>query len=138
MQGLRDIIKQTEKEYSDKKGHGPQFPNTRGELGRPAEPEVFTYFLGVGVRPGRFSDAEAVRQGLEFFNNKLVPLFPNSRNLESLTEIRDYGQPCKPMEATAPPRARPAVLRESVDKPRLLLVSAAEDCRAPSPAGTSP
>lgn len=133
-----------EQEYKDKKGHGPQNPHTQDELGQPSEPEVFTYFLGVGVPPfpdpHAMSDADAVQHGLDFFNHKLVPLFPNSKNLKPLTEIRNYGDPCTPMRKTTtgipPSRIRPAVLRESMSKPKLLLVSAAEDCRAPSPGGT--
>lgn len=124
-----------EKEYADRPGHGPQFPLTKGELRQPSEPEVFTYFLGVGLTPGLFSDDRAAQLGLDFFNHKLVPLFPNSKALKPLLEIRDYGDPCTPMRKTttdgSPSRIRPAVLRESMSKPRLLLVSAAEDCRAP-------
>src|SRR5215472_5736891 len=105
-----------EKEYKDKPGHGPQFPNTKGELGRPAEPEVYTFFLGVGVAPGMLSDADAVQHGLNFFNKKLVPLFPNSKDLKPLSEIRDYGYPCTPTGKTAPSRAKPAVLRSSGDR----------------------
>jgi len=119
-----------EKEYKDKPGHGPQFPRTKGELERPAEPQVYTYFLGVGVPPGMLSDADAVQHGLNFFNKKLVPLFPNSKDLKPLSEIRDYGYPCTPSGKTAPSRLKPAVLKESAAKPRLLLVSSAEDCRA--------
>lgn len=126
-----------EREYKDKPGHGPQFPRTRGELGRPSEPEVYTYFLGVGVPPGQMSDAAAVQHGLDFFNNKLVPLFPNSKDLKPLSEIRNYGDPCTPMKMTTS-RLTPAVLSQATPKPRLLLVSSAEDCRAPSPGGTSP
>jgi len=124
-----------EQEYKKPPGHGPQFPRTRGELGRPAEPEVYTYFLGVGVAPSSMTDPEAVEHALDFFNHKLVPLFPNSRNLKPLSEIRNYGDPCTPMGKTVPSRMQPTVLRESTPKPRLLLVTAVEDCRAPSPGG---
>ncbi|HEY6250082.1 MAG TPA: hypothetical protein VI685_08975 [Candidatus Angelobacter sp.] len=124
----------SEQEYSDKKGHGPQNPHTQSELGRPSESEVFTYFLGVGVPPGAMSDPEAVQHGLDFFNKKLVPLFPNSRNLKELSEIRNYGDPCT-MGKTAPSRMKPTVLRQSEPKPRLLLVTGVEDCRSPGLTG---
>lgn len=125
-----------EHEYKDKPGHGPQFPRTRGELGQPAEPEVFTYFFGVGVAPGKLADTDAVRHGLDFFNHKLVPLFPHSQNLKDLSEIRNYGDPCTPTGKQAPYGAKPAVLRESMGRPRLLLVTSAEDCRSPGFTGS--
>ena len=120
-----------EHEYKDKPGHGPQFPRTKPELERPSEADVYTFFFGVGVPPGMLSDDAAVQHGLEFFNKRLVPLFPNSKDLKPLSEIRNYGDPCTPMKKTAPARMQPAVLRESMQKPRLLLVTGAEDCRAP-------
>ena len=128
--GYQDHFKR-EKEYKDKAGHGPQFPRTKGELDRPSEADVYTYFFGVGVPPGMLSDADAVQHGLEFFNKRLVPLFPNSKDLKPLTEIRNYGEPCTPMPKTTQSSLKPAVLRQSMQKPRLLLVTGAEDCRAP-------
>ncbi|HLJ27969.1 MAG TPA: hypothetical protein VKY85_14765 [Candidatus Angelobacter sp.] len=119
-----------EKDYKDKAGHGPQFPHTRDELGRPAEPEVYTFFLGVGVKPGILSDLAAVQHGLEFFNNKLVPLFPKSPDLKRIREIRNYGDPCTPTRPTNPSQLKPSVLDDSMQKPKLLLVTSAEDCRA--------
>ena len=82
----------------------------------------------------------AVQHGLEFFNNKLLPQFPHSPMLHSkrLKEIRDYGQPCVPFSPSGAATAKPAVLRNSAQKPRLLLVSSAEDCRAPGLMGGSP
>lgn len=125
-----------EHEYKDKPGHGPQFPLTRGELGQSLEPEVFTYFFGVGVAPGQMTDAAAVQHGLDFFNHKLVPLFPHSKNLKELSEIRNYGDPCTPTGPPTAPQAKPAVLGGSTQKPRLLLVSSVEDCRAAGLLGT--
>ena len=120
-----------EHDYKDKPGHGPQFPRTRNELARSGEPEVYTYFFGVGPTPGYFTDMAAVQHGLEFFNKKLVPLFPNSRDLKPLAEIRNYGDPCTPTGKTYPSSLKPAVLSGDTPKPRLLLVTSAEDCRAP-------
>lgn len=124
-----------EKDYKDKPGHGPQGPHTKGELGQPSEADVYTYFFGVGVAPGTLSADAAVRHGLEFFNKRLVPLFPNSKDLKPLSEIRDYGYPCTPMPKTTPSSLKPAVLRQSMQKPRLLLVTGADDCRAPGLTG---
>lgn len=124
-----------EQEYKDKPGHGPQFPQTKGELAGSSEADVYTYFFGVGVPPGTLSSADAIQHGLDFFNKKLVPLFPNSKDLKPLSEIRNYGEPCTPTGKTAPSRLKPAVLQQSTPKPRLLLVSSAEDCRGPGLGG---
>lgn len=131
-----------ERDYKDKDKppHGPQSARTRGELEHASEPEVFTYFFGVGVPPfpdpSAMSDAEAVRHGLDFFNHKLVPLFPHSRNLKELSQIRNYGDPCTPTGTTTSSGVKPAVLRRSNEKPRLLLVTSAEDCRVPGLLGS--
>jgi hypothetical protein len=128
-----------EQEYKDKPGyHAPQFPNTKDALGGSSEASVYTFFLGVGVPPGAMTEAEAVKHALEFFNDKLVPLFPKSRNLEKLKEIGGYGQPGTPNGRPTPPTARPTVLRGTDSAPRLLLVSSAEDCRAAGLTGNSP
>jgi hypothetical protein len=126
-----------EQEYKDKPGHGPQFPRTKAELGRSTEPEVFTYFFGVGPAPKSLTTMDAIQHGLNFFNKKLVPLFPNSPNLKPLSEIRDYGQPCTPIGKTSPSSMKPAVLTDNVQKPRLLQVTAVEDCRAAGLMGCS-
>ena len=124
-----------EQEYKDKPGHGPQAPRTKSELGQPSEADVYTYFFGVGVPPGTLSVDAAVQHGLEFFNKRLVPLFPNSKDLKPLSEIRDYGYACTPMPKTTPSSLKPTVLRQSMQKPRLLLVTGAEECRAPGLTG---
>lgn len=126
-----------EQEYKDKPGHGPQFPRTQNELSHSGEPEVFTYFLGVGPAPKSFTTMDAIQHGLNFFNKKLVPLFPNSRDLKPLSEIRDYGAPCTPTGKTAPSSLKPAVLSDRTPTPRLLQVTAVEDCRAAGLMGCS-
>ena len=126
-----------EQEYTGKKEHGPQFPHTRGELGRPAEPEVYTYFFGVGVAPNSMNLFQAALHGRDFFNNRLVPLFPNSKGLKPLSDIRNYGDPCTPVLPQGRAGEKPSVWRESAEQPRLLLVSSAEDCRAAGLMGCS-
>ena len=127
-----------EHEYKDKPGHGPQFPKTRDELERASGPEIYTFFLGVGVAPGSFTELAAEQHALEFFNTKLVPLFPRSPNLKRLSDIRDYGAPCTPVLRTAPSSVKPGAYRSWSEEPRLLRVSGVEDCRAAGLLGTTP
>jgi hypothetical protein len=128
-----------EQEYKGKPGyHGPQYPNMNGALGGPSPADVHTFFLGVGIAPVALSEAAAAQHALEFFNNKLVPLFPKSPNLKRLKEIGAYGQPNTPTGRPTPSAARPTALHTTDVQPRLLQISSVEDCRATGPLGTTP
>jgi len=129
-----------ERDYRDGPAHGPQQSHTRDDLARPSERDVYTYFFGVGLPPGKFPLATVIQHALEFFNKKLLPQFPRSpaQCCKHLKEIRDYGQPCTPFSYGSPAKIKPTVLRNSMQKPHLQLVASVEECRAPGLLGTSP
>ena len=129
-----------ERDYRDGPQHGPQREHTRNDLSRSSEAEVYTFFFGVGVPPGKFTIAAAIQHALEFFNNNLLPQFPHSPVLrrKRLKEIRDYGEPCKPYSSGSSAQSKPAVLQNSTPMPHLRLVASVEECRSPGLMGGSP
>lgn len=138
---LYNQYKQREKErdYKGKPPNSSPRPDIDGQFGPAVHNDVYVLFLGVGVQSNYFTQQQAEDHGVEFFN-RLLTFFPNAPNIncKRLAHIYDY-KPCPPENrTTASELFMPTVLRESVDQPRLLRVTAAIDCRAPGLLGTSP
>jgi hypothetical protein len=114
-------------------------PGSELELVRCSDSSLRTFYLGVGLvptdygRPG-FPEDHAVR----FFNERLLPSFPNSPDAKSKLLKAVHVKPCQPSsQSYTMPQVVPAVQRYPLAKPYLLPVASIEDCRVGGVNGTT-
>jgi len=115
-----------------------QRSHIQAELDVCEKTQVQAFFIGVGLPPTSPSYLKSpALHALDFFNKKLLPLFPESRERQRLMLAEVDVKPCptqKPRptykSSWAAPTLIPAVQRYMMPEPRLLPVSSADDCRA--------
>jgi hypothetical protein len=88
------------------------------------------FLIGVGLGPNKLP-TQAAAHALNFFNNKLLSLFPKSPQREGLRLAAVDVKPCRPTRsAMTSPTLIPAVQRYPMPEPQLVPVAYVEDCRS--------
>jgi hypothetical protein len=136
-----DLYAEYERVWSQRLDKAEDLPspraNIKDELTRCSDSDVSTLFFGVGLDRGDKPEGEFGRiagdHAVRFFNDALLPSFPNSPDIrrKRLVAIGNYGQPCRSTKAaTGSSMMMPAVFRGADPQPRLQMVTSVENCRA--------
>jgi hypothetical protein len=138
----QDMLSMHSEAMKAARAKGPKdmpMPHLEAEFKQCAESSEAAFFLGVGLSPDGFSIPAAKMHALNFFNNSLLPSFPNApeREREKLQAVDVV--PCATAGgASASPTLTPAAYQYPGPAPYFRQVASFDDCRAGGLIGLMP